>query len=205
MLAQMTVPFYFGALVGVGSGTLRVTATATRAPALATEPAPIGVQAPMPYTEGTATTLVFWPNSGSGIPEGTWSALSLGSTFTSVFPGQYSVAESIGASVAGDRTASVAGPLAEAIQERIDLGVESDPSGNYANYTSGDPRAITIVLGNWSVWSMTIVNFAELWLDGVDGRTATVSGHWISQNVPGAADTTGTVPNDGALAISLTN
>jgi hypothetical protein len=203
MLAQRKVPFFFGSLVGVGSGTLKVAATAVYAPTSSTDPAPIGLQGPIPYAEGSATSLTFEPYSPTGIPVGSWSALQLGNTFRNVFPGTYSVEESIGNAMLADRTATTAGPIAAAVQERVSAGSASFPADSYSSYTPNDPRAITIVLTNWNP-CCTVQGFAELWLDSVDERTAIISGHWISRSVPGAADTTGTAPNDGALTISLT-
>jgi hypothetical protein len=82
---QRTVPYYFARLVGVDSGTMNVSATATVAPAYSTYPEPIGLQFGTAYSDGAKTVLIFRPAPSGTLPANNWSTLALGGkSFTAV-------------------------------------------------------------------------------------------------------------------------
>ncbi len=209
MQVQRTVAYYFARLVGTNQGTLDVSATAT------TEVAnpvgnivPIGLQYTTIYSYGSPAALVFQPSPSGSIPAGDWGALALGGQqFTKVFGVGYSTKVSINDPVAPDRSATTAGPISAAIQARITVGQSTDPSGSPVpppTYTANDARVVTIALVDWGAKGgcCRILGFAELWLGSVSN--ANISGYWVANGVDGFPDSTGTAPNDGALAIGLT-
>ena len=101
MTIQRIVPYYFARLVGVNSGTMSVTASATAGvPAASVNygVVPIGVQVgtPFPYSDGAVAALPFLPNPRPPVAVGTWSSLALGGiAFTSNVPGGYPAKVSI--------------------------------------------------------------------------------------------------------------
>jgi hypothetical protein len=206
MTVQRTVPYYFGRLVGVNSGTVSVAATATvGVPAVSVNYGviPIGVQVGGPYSDGSAAALLFVPNPRSPVAIGTWSSLALGGvSFLANMPGGSTSKVSMNGLVAPDKSLTSSGPASAAILKQIDAGQAVDPSGNYAAHTANDMRAVTVALVDWNSCCF-IKGFAQLWLDNV--LNGDISGHWIANGVDGSPDTTGTAPHDGTLAISLTN
>jgi hypothetical protein len=210
MQVQKTVPYYFGRLVGVASGTVNVTATATVQGLRSVNAGlvPIGLQYTTLYSPGTETTLVFQPYPAGALPPGSWGALALGGkSFTSSFPGGYDAKVSINDAVAPDKTATTAGPVSLAIEARINAGLSADESGSPIpppTYTAADFRAATVALVDWgaSGGCCTVKGFAEVWLNSVSNGNITA--YWIANGVNGAPDLTGTAPLEGALAITLT-
>jgi len=216
MNVKRIVPYYFGRLVGVSSGTMNVTATAeVGVPAASVNygTVPIGVQYrsgstsnSTQYSNGAAVTLIFTSPSTPGSSANDWSALALGgSQFTSVFPPGYAGTVSLKEAVRPDTSATGTGPVSEAIGERISAGQAADSSGNYASHSANDVRAVTVALVDWgaSGGCCTISGFAQLWLVSVSN--ANISGYWIANGVNGWPSTTETAPSDGTLAISLAN
>ena len=206
MNVQRTVPFFFGRVVGVGTGTVNVLASAVAgAPAGAVNCclAPIGLQYTTAYSDGASVTLAFRPNPSGSIPAGSWSSLSLGGqSFTSAMPTGYHGKVSINDAVAADRSA-LAGPVSSAIQARINAGVAADSSGSHTTYTANDHRAATIALVDWGATGgcCRIKGFAQLWIQSV--TNGNISGSWIAGGVNGPPDSVGTAPSDGVFAIML--
>lgn len=208
MKARRVVPFYFGRLVGIDHGTVNVSSTASVSEAGSIKEAvPIGLQYTTPYTYGASTVLLFRPSPTGTIPANNWSTLTLGGSFTTVFPSGYPGKVSLTDAIAPDRSSTATGPISSAIQSRIILGNSIDPSGSAASppdYTANDPRAVTVILVDWgaSGGCCNVKGFAEFWVQSV--TNANISGYWIANGVNGSVDLTSTAPLDGALAITLT-
>lgn len=210
MTIQRIVPYYFARLVGVNSGTMSVTASATAGvPAASVNygVVPIGVQVgtPFPYSDGAVAALPFLPNPRPPVAVGTWSSLALGGiAFTSNVPGGYPAKVSINEPVAPDRSV-VAGTASAAITKQIDAGQAVDSTGTYSVHTANDMRALTVALVNWNdpKGCCSVSGFAQLWIQSV--TNGNITGHWIANGVNGSPDTTGTAPSDGTLAIHLAN
>jgi Flp pilus assembly protein TadG len=210
---QRTVPYFFGRLVGVNSGTVNAIATATIPEttglgSINNGLVPIGLQYTTVYSTGAATTLLFKPNPTGAIPAGYWSALALGGrSFTSIFDTGYNAKVSLNDAIAPDKSATTAGPVSAAIQARINAGLSADSSGSPVpppTYTANDLRAVTVVLVDWGATGgcCSVKGFAEVFMDSVSNGNVTA--YWIANGVNGSPDLTGTAPIDGALAITLT-
>ncbi len=209
MTIQRIVPYYFARLVGVNSGTMSVTASATAGvPAASVNygVVPIGVQVgtPFPYSDGAVAALPFVPNPNPGtkVAVGSWSSLALGGiAFMSNLPGGYPAKVSINDLVAPDKSV-LQGVASAQLGKQITAGKAVDSTGNYAVHSANDVRAVTVALVDWSA-CCHIKGFAQLWLDNVSNGN--ITGHWIANGVNGSPDTTGTAPSDGTLAIHLAN
>jgi Putative Flp pilus-assembly TadE/G-like len=208
MNLRRIVPFYFARLVGVGSGTVKVSASAaagTPAGSINRGLVPIGLQYTTPYSDGARVTLSFTSPTTPSHALYSWSALSLGgSTFTGIFANGYSGRVSINDPEPPDRSATTTGPVNFAIQTRINAGRAVDSAGSYSSYTANDLRAVTIALVDWAAAGgcCRIKGLAHLWLESVSN--ANITGYWIAGGINGSPDLTGTAPNEGALSISLT-
>lgn len=224
MTVKRIVPYYFARLVGVDSGTMDVTATAAAgvpASSINYGLMPIGVQAgsslPSPYSHDGAATLPYYQNPTTSIPAGAYSVLnclpSLGCTpppYCTItgsswfeedaicgYPGTVSLGEPV-------PEASVSsGVVSAAISDRINLGNEVDPGGTYLSHSATDPRVATVAFVNYAT-CCNVQAFAQLWINPVS-PSGGITGNWIASGVNGAPDTTGTVPNASALAITLAN
>lgn len=206
MTVQRTVAYYFARLIGVNSGTLSVTATATAgvpAGSVNYGVVPIGVQVGSPISDGAAAALLFVPNPRPPVAADTWSSLALnGVLFLADMPGGSKSKVSLSDLVAPDTSMTSSGPASGAILKQIDAGQSVDPNGNYATHTANDLRAVTVALVDWNN-CCHIKGFAQLWIQSVSN--ANITGHWIANGVNGSPDTTGTAPSDGTLAIRLAN
>jgi Flp pilus assembly protein TadG len=198
---QRTVPYYFARLVGVTSGSMNVSATATTGPPVSsinsgTEP--IAVQYSTVYSDGASVTLLFRQSS---LPNSWWGIMLGGSPFTTNMPEGYEAKVSINDAVAPDRSL-LPGMTSAAIQTIITAGRSSDSSGTHLTYTANDLRAATVALVDWGAAGgcCRIKGFAKIWIESVSNGN--ISG--IADGVNGVPDTTGTVANEGALAIGLT-
>lgn len=203
---RRTVPFYFARLVGVNSGTMNVSATATTGPVVrstgGTEP--IAVQYSTAYSDGAPVTLFFQTSGATGSGWGSWWGVMLGgSSFTANMPNGYQPKVSINDAVAPDRS-MLPGSASAAIQTLITAGRASDSSGTHSTYAANDLRAATVILVDWGAAGgcCRIKGFGKMWIESVS--SGNISGYWIADGVNGAPDTTGTAPQEGALAISLT-
>jgi Flp pilus assembly protein TadG len=226
MTVQRIVPYYFGRLVGVNSGTMNVTATAAAgvpASSINYGLMPIGVQAgtplPSPYNHDGSATLPFVQGPTGAIPPGSFSALGCIPSLSCTAPANCAVAGgttwfsedvlcgytgkvSLAEPAPNDRSVT-SGVVGAALMDLVNLGNELDPGGTYLSHTATDPRVATVAFVNYAA-CCNVQAFAQLWINSVS-PTGGITGNWIASGVNGAPDTTGTVPNAGALAITLAN
>jgi len=199
---RRTVPFYFARLVGVNKGTMNVSATATTGPVVRSTGGtqPIAVQYSTAYSDGASVTLLFRQSSAAN---SWWGVMLGGASFTANMPYGYQPKVSINDAVAPDPSL-LPGAASARIQTLITAGQASDSSGTHVTYTANDLRAATVVLVDWGAAGgcCRIKGFGKMWIESVSNGN--ISGYWIADGVNGAPDTTGTAPQEGALAISLT-
>ena len=150
MTIQRIVPYYFARLVGVNSGTMSVTASATAGvPAASVNygVVPIGVQVgtPFPYSDGAVAALPFVPKSHGGIH-------GCGRHLEQPCAGRYRVhlepsgrisepRVSINEPVAPDKSVRCGNSASAAITKQIDGRQAVDSTGTYSVHTANDMRA----------------------------------------------------------------
>lgn len=222
--ANRTVPYYFARVLGLTTHVVSATASA-EVPATScigcgiTSPTygtttgqyglvPIGLQSSTSYSYNTAVQLAYNGTSSAGQwGPGNWGYLQLGS------PGGMTLRQNIADGYSGplqvnnwvnSQTGLQIGNGGNGLQDRIDAGVASDPSGTFSSHTLTDPRVIFVPMVDWNSPNGTsgvqIVGFASLWLDSVNGTQ--ISAHFISQVAPESLPNTGS-PYAGTLGAPI--
>ena len=203
--ATRTVRYYFARVLGMSSQVINVTASAEvpgtscigcgLSSTFGTTTGqyglvPIGLQASTSYSYNTAVQLAYNGNSQNGQwGPGNWGYLQLGS------PGGMTLRQNIADGYSGplqvdnwvnSQTGLQIGTGGTGLQDRINAGLSSDPTGTFSNHTLTDPRVMFVPMVDWNSPNGTsgveIVGFAALWLDSVNGPT--IDAHFISQVAP---------------------
>lgn len=203
---QRSVPYYFGRLLGLTSGMVRVSATAgVQATCSAKGLVPLGLQKGTVLTTYQDVILKLAPAQGFVGP-GNWEPLALGgsggSTYRDNLEFGYSSTVSVGASLATE-TGNVVGPTQQGINYRLSNGSSSDSTGTSTNHTLNDPRVIEIPIVDFNGINgksqVPVYGFAELWIESVAGN-GNITAQFITQvtadNNPGNCGS----PIYGALA-----
>ena len=177
MQAQRTVPYFFGKVLGLASGT--VSATASAAPQFppttvgATSPSqipqggdnngnngstcsnigdcqlvPIGLDSNTNYTDGTQIVL-----QQGQVGAGNWDLLALGGVGGNNLRGNiangYNGQVSVNDSVTTEPGKKV-GPVDQGFQDRMDAASSTDPSGTYSSHALNNPRVMVLPVVNWA-------------------------------------------------------
>ncbi len=199
MDVQRTVPYFFGRVLGLSSQLVSVRAVAgIEASQTAAGLVPIGLQVGT-YTLYQQITLKLAPAQGSVGP-GNWEPLAMGyctscdpggSNYKSNIINGYQNPISINDSIYTE-TGNLVGPTQQGINDRINSGTSSDPSGTDTNHTLNDPRMIEVPIVNFNGVqgnsTVQVLGFAELWVVSVDGNgniTCDFINQVVANNVPG--------------------
>lgn len=166
---------------------------------------PIGLDSTTPYTYGQAIVM----HNGNCGP-GCWAAVdyagsSGASTLSTQLTNGCNCTVTAGTTYyVGSYTGAKAGPVDQAISQRISNGLSGDPSGTWQSHSLSDARVATVGLVTWgsgtgSNQTATVQGFAEVWLTG--SNSANINAIFIRQVAPGASGS-GTV-NAGAMRTLL--
>jgi Flp pilus assembly protein TadG len=200
IVVSRTVPYEFARVLGLTTGSVKATATASVPYAVTTVGSPqfagsssfgstvgqwglvpIGLDYQTVYVYDQAITL----NQG-GVGPGNWGSIALGgvggSNLRANTANGYSGPVSIGDWVTTEPGKKV-GPVDQGFTDRITQGQTIDPTGNFSAYSLNDPRAIVIPLVDWSTAKgrspVLVKGFVSVWVDSVSGGQ--IFTHFISQ------------------------
>lgn len=210
------VPYYFGKVLGLKQGPVTVAATAgLKSAGGACGFLPIGIPcnstsavasaADCPgasYTTyengGSQMTLKPAPAGPSSMQgPGNWEPLALGgsgaSTFETNIASGYSGAPIAPGTAVNTETGQVVGPTFHGFQQRMANAGQSSyqpvPSED-SQLDAASPQAVLVPLVNYSGVngnsSVEIVGFQEMWITGVNGSNASISGYLINK-LPGCS------------------
>jgi Putative Flp pilus-assembly TadE/G-like len=180
------VPYRFGVLLGLFSGSVAAHATAQVQTAGSAEGiTPIGIDYRTTYTAGQVVTLM-----EGMIGPGNWGPLGLGGTGATNFANN--VEQGYQGKVAvGDwlltEPGVMSGPVRQAFQYLIDQGTNEDPGGTFSNHTRNDPRVLIVPMVDFSningASQVPVKGFAALWLVGVNSKND-IQTYFISEVAP---------------------
>lgn len=169
-----SLPLWFARVVGVSSGVVHAAATAEIGPVQSLAGVvPIAVPNSV-FTYGQ--TVVLSEGAGSG-QSGNYGFLDFSGQgangLESDLEHGYSFALSVGQSVA-TKPGVMSGPVAQAIQYRLDAAAADPNSGSISTVTDGSPRVMLVPIVNTLDVSgkkdVTILGFAAFYLDGLEGN-----------------------------------
>jgi Flp pilus assembly protein TadG len=174
--AQRQVPYYFGRVLGLTSGTVAATSTAqaqfppstVNANSPAAVPAggdngganggvcggigvcglvPIGLDSNTAYSDGSQITL-----QQGQLGPGNWDLLALGGVGgnnlrTNIADG-YNSMVSVGDWITTEPGQKV-GPVDQGFQDRLNLAATADSGGTFSSHTVSDPRVLIVPVVNW--------------------------------------------------------
>lgn len=175
MTAKRTIAFYFARVFGIDNGTVQVHATAAITNTGAAEGAvPIGVDYRTDYQFGTPITL-HPPGMTPG--PGNWEPLVLGSD-----PGTSALINNIENGYSGEltvnqmittQTGDDPHNIQQAINYRINEGMQIDPSGTFSDHSLNDPRVMLIPMVNFAGVNgssqVPLMGFAQVWVNSASG------------------------------------
>lgn len=181
-----SVPYRFGVLLGLLSGSVTAHATAAVQPVgSAFGVTPIGVDYRTSYSAGQVVTLM-----EGMVGPGNWDPLALGGTGASNLSQNIESGYQGNISV-GDKLLTEpgiqAGPIRTAFQSLLSEGQSFDPSGTFANHQFNDPRVLIVPMVDFSsvngASQVPVKGFAALWLVGVDSKND-IQTYFISEVAP---------------------
>jgi hypothetical protein len=196
VIASVTdsVPTSFARMAGLASISVSASAKSVRQPSPVNE-VPYGM-APWAidssaYTTGQSVTLKLGGGQGS---KGNFYALSLGGTGASNYEDniKYGYNGLLGTGdtlTASTEPGAMTGPTTDGVQYRIGLAT-SNPhyaSETYSSYSGSNPRILIVpMVLSWvdlaGRTEVTIVGFAAVWLEGINGSN--VTGRFVSVSLP---------------------
>ena len=210
------VPYFFGRVLGLNSGSVAAFATAQVGRGVNTFTSglfPAGVQCDKPCSSITdmnpGQSVVFGQKFAGGLAPGNWQWLNLGQgmgapqladAIANGVAGSYSIGDNISSTTGNKFNASV---VRDGFQARVDQHNSKFPSvdytkvcaddGNPGNIPLGDPLLVTIPAvdfgGCKGNCSMAIEGFAEVYLTGMSvsrGGNATIDGCFVQEVAPGS-------------------
>lgn len=190
------VSYYFGAVLGLKSSTVAVSATAgLRSAASARNIIPVGIDSRTTYGYGQPIKLI---QGSSPWGPGNWGALALGgngaNNFSDKVVNGYSPQVKVGDLVSTE-TGKMTGQSRTAFVNRIANGASMDPGGSFADHTLDDVRVATVPIVNFAAAAgktkVQVLGFAEVWIDSVDPQL-TINAIFVRQLAPGSTPGSGT-------------
>jgi Flp pilus assembly protein TadG len=176
---KRTVQYSFARAIGLISGDVQVTATAWAQPSGSTNDA-IPISLNNNVTPDTGIPITFY-GDGLDTVASHWAGLNIngslnGTNFPTAIQNGFNGAISVGDQDPLE-TGLQSGPVAGAIQARIDAGMASDPTGTWNDHTAGDPRDVVVPLTTGNLTAapgggsdVTITGFIHLWITGETGH-----------------------------------
>ena len=201
---QRRVPYTFGALLGLTSGTVSAQATAQiKTVGKVTGVTPVGVDYRTSYTHGQVVTLM-----QGQVGPGNWGPLALGGTGASNLAQNieygYDCPVAVGDMVSTE-TGIAAGPIRSAFNYLLNQGQSVDPGGTFADHTPTDPRVLIVPMVDFGGINgssqVPVKGFAALWLVSVDSKND-IRTYFIDQVAPGSVPD-GSASNFGAFQVVL--
>jgi hypothetical protein len=204
MQLKRTVPYSFGVLLGLITGSVSVQATAQILTiGKTTGVTPIGIDYRTIYSGGQVVQL-----QQGQVGPGNWGPLALGGSGASIL--SQNIENGYQGSIASGQllttqTGLAAGPIRSAFNYLISTGQSVDPGGTFASHTPSDPRVLIVPMVDFSSINgnseVPVKGFAALWLVSVDDNQ-NIQTYFINQIAPGGSpDTTAT--NYGAYQVAL--
>jgi hypothetical protein len=202
---QRSVAYSFARVLGLTDAHLKAAATAglQSNPDAARGVMPVGLPCTngnCSYNSGKHYTLKPGPNGQLG--PGNFAPLSLGGNGANVY--RYNIERGyMGKLCVGQNifpeTGNVVGPTTQGFTMRIDLGQTIYPGANAASPSQYDPRLVIVPMVNYAgaqgkSQQVTIVNFALMFVDSVDGSSANLDAVYLGTVPP--EDLTGSARQD---------
>ncbi len=199
-----TVPYNFGVLLGLISGTVAAAAKAQiQNIGSSIDITPIGIDYRTPYSSGQIVTLM-----QGQLGPGNWGPLALGGTGASNFEQNveygYQGQVSIGDMVTTE-PGKMTGPTKTAFDYIISQGQSMDPGGTFDNHLLTDPRVLIVPMVDFSNINgrsqVPVLGFAALWMVSIDNKND-INTYFISEVAPGSTPDP-SAPNYGAYKAVL--
>jgi putative Flp pilus-assembly TadE/G-like protein len=182
---QRSVPYHFGAVLGLTQQQVKVAATAAiqQNPDNASGLIPVGLscdsgegQGDCAYQAGTMYQL-----KGSQVGPGNWAPIELGGT-----PGANAYRNYMEIGYTGDipqqvptEPGNTVGPTGQAVASRISKGMGINPTATYSDPPAYDPRLVVVPLIQFNDANgktpVTVVGYALGWLDSTTGNNDTIN------------------------------
>ncbi len=192
---QRQVPYFFGKVLGLTNGIVKVKAVAAvESTSSAAGLVPIGIQQG-DYTPYQQITIHLAPQNQT-IGPGNWEPLAMGycnscdpggSNYKNNIINGYPNTINIGDYIYTE-PGQLNGPTQQGITTRINGGLTSDPSGTGTTHSLNDPRLIEIPIVNFNnvngSGSVEVLGFAELWVESVNG-SGSITCEFVNQVVAG--------------------
>lgn len=200
-----SVSYYFGAILGLTSSPVAVSATAgLRTAGSATHIAPVGIDSRTSYSYGQPISLV---QGASPWGPGNWGPLALGGSGANNFNDKvvngYAPEVRVG-DLLTTETGKMTGQERTAFQNRIANGLAIDPGGTFQNHSLNDVRVATVPIVDYASASgksqVRVLGFAQIWIASVDNQL-NINAIFIRQLATGSSP--GTATDYGAFATVL--
>jgi len=204
MQLKRTVPYSFGVLLGLITGSVSVQATARILTiGKTTGVTPIGIDYRTTYSSGQVVQL-----QQGQVGPGNWGPLALGGSGSTILSQniEYGYQGSIASGqLLTTQTGLATGPIRSAFNYLLSTGQSVDPTGTFASHTPNDPRVLIVPMVDFSSINgnsqVPVKGFAALWLVSIDSNQ-NIQTYFIYQVAPGGSpDTTAT--NYGAYQVAL--
>jgi Flp pilus assembly protein TadG len=214
---QSSLPYFFGNVIGTSNYSVSATAVANSPGPVGTVGQglfPVGLQCSPPCTPASLVAgqpVHFGDKFVSVGASGNWQFLDSGSgaqglenALANGMPGSYSIGDTI-KSEPGNKGNS--GPVKQGLNSRLNsCPAISDPCGggfNPSNIPAGDPCLVVTPIVNYNgctgSCTMTILGFAEVYLEPASTTSTSINGCFVTSNV-GDTVTSSTAQNFGPQA-----
>ena len=180
-----TVPYYFARVLGLTTGTVNASGTATlRNVPLARGLIPIGIGCP-PGNCGYNNKQVYHLKY-TQVGNGNWGALALGANGASNYR-QSMMYGYIGPINAGDmvptETGNIVVPTGQAISSRVSFGQSLDPGMDQDSAPAYDPRFVVVPMVDFSTANgksdVQVMGFAKMWIVDASGNNNTIDAMYL--------------------------